>query len=367
MVGGQDELVFDGDSMVVGDRRGGARPRPAVRRGTGRRRPGAGRRRRSTTGTLPRACVHVVVSTEPLDRYAAAGPADVPAARPGRGCVARSSGSGCATTCARTASARSCSACPAGSTRRSWRPSPRTPWARENVVAISIPSKYSSEGSKDDAAELAKNLGLDYRVVPIQPMVDAVPRVPRTHRRRRGEPPGARPRRHLDGRCPTRRAPGPRQLQQERGVGRLLHDLRRQRRRVRADQGRAQDAGVGAGPLAQPDAEARGEPPPIPEARSPSRRRPSCGPARPTRTRCRPTRSSTRSSPATSGWPTGRNGSSPPGSTRRTVDKVIQLVDRAEWKRRQFAPGPKISPLAFGKDRRLPITSRWREEGEDRS
>ncbi|MEO7061300.1 MAG: NAD(+) synthase, partial [Lapillicoccus sp.] len=43
------------------------------------------------------------------------------------------------------------------------------------------------------------------------------------------------------------------------------------------------------------------------------------------------------------------------------VDQVIQLVDRAEWKRRQFAPGPKISPLAFGKDRRLPITSRWRE------
>ena len=39
-------------------------------------------------------------------------------------------------------------------------------------MAISNPSKYSSEGSKDDAAELAKNLGLDYRVVPIQPMVD---------------------------------------------------------------------------------------------------------------------------------------------------------------------------------------------------
>jgi NAD+ synthase (glutamine-hydrolysing) len=44
------------------------------------------------------------------------------------------------------------------------------------------------------------------------------------------------------------------------------------------------------------------------------------------------------------------------------VDRVVSLVDRAEWKRRQFAPGPKISPLAFGKDRRLPITSRWREQ-----
>jgi len=43
------------------------------------------------------------------------------------------------------------------------------------------------------------------------------------------------------------------------------------------------------------------------------------------------------------------------------VDGVVTLVDRAEWKRRQSAPGPKISPVAFGRDRRLPITSRWRE------
>ena len=41
--------------------------------------------------------------------------------------------------------------------------------------------------------------------------------------------------------------------------------------------------------------------------------------------------------------------------------KVIQMVDRAEYKRRQYPPGPKISRRAFGKDRRLPITSDWRE------
>src|SRR5665647_1187634 len=41
----------------------------------------------------------------------------------------------------------------------------------ENVVAVSNPSKYSSQGSQDDAAELAENLGLDYRVIPIEPMV----------------------------------------------------------------------------------------------------------------------------------------------------------------------------------------------------
>ncbi|MBJ7286764.1 MAG: hypothetical protein RJB29_723 [Actinomycetota bacterium] len=43
------------------------------------------------------------------------------------------------------------------------------------------------------------------------------------------------------------------------------------------------------------------------------------------------------------------------------VDKVVQLVDRAEYKRRQYPPGTKISSRAFGKDRRLPITSHWNE------
>ena len=43
------------------------------------------------------------------------------------------------------------------------------------------------------------------------------------------------------------------------------------------------------------------------------------------------------------------------------VERVIQLVDNAEYKRRQYPPGPKISAKNFGRDRRLPITSRWRE------
>ncbi|HSZ48318.1 MAG TPA: NAD+ synthase [Streptosporangiaceae bacterium] len=43
------------------------------------------------------------------------------------------------------------------------------------------------------------------------------------------------------------------------------------------------------------------------------------------------------------------------------VERVIQMVDRAEYKRRQYPPGPKISIKNFGRDRRLPITSRWRE------
>ena len=42
------------------------------------------------------------------------------------------------------------------------------------------------------------------------------------------------------------------------------------------------------------------------------------------------------------------------------VDKIVGLVDRAEWKRRQGAIGPKITGMAFGRDRRLPITNRYR-------
>jgi NAD+ synthase (glutamine-hydrolysing) len=43
-----------------------------------------------------------------------------------------------------------------------------------------------------------------------------------------------------------------------------------------------------------------------------------------------------------------------------TVDRVLALVDRAEYKRRQAPPGVKLRPRAFGRDWRPPITNRWR-------
>ncbi|CAN2184257.1 NAD synthetase [Candidatus Nanopelagicaceae bacterium] len=43
------------------------------------------------------------------------------------------------------------------------------------------------------------------------------------------------------------------------------------------------------------------------------------------------------------------------------VKRVIGMVDKAEYKRRQYPPGTKVSKRAFGKDRRLPMTSKWRE------
>jgi NAD+ synthase (glutamine-hydrolysing) len=51
------------------------------------------------------------------------------------------------------------------------------------------------------------------------------------------------------------------------------------------------------------------------------------------------------------------------GHRPEIVARVIQLVDRSEYKRRQAPPGVKITPRAFGRDRRLPITNRYRPNG----
>ena len=49
------------------------------------------------------------------------------------------------------------------------------------------------------------------------------------------------------------------------------------------------------------------------------------------------------------------------GFDEELIRRVISLVDKAEYKRRQYPPGTKVSGRAFGKDRRLPMTSRWNE------
>jgi NAD+ synthase (glutamine-hydrolysing) len=56
----------------------------------------------------------------------------------------------------------------------------------------------------------------------------------------------------------------------------------------------------------------------------------------------------------------GRDEIAEMGIPADVVDEVIRMVDRAEYKRRQAPPGIKITPKAFGRDRRLPITNRFR-------
>ena len=108
------------------------------------------------------------------------------------------------------------------------------------------------------------------------------------------------------------------------------------------------------------DAEARGETPPIPES---SINKPPSAELRPGPARhrlaaaVRPARRHPRRlrRAATA----GRASCSRPASTSELVERVLRMVDRAEFKRRQYPPGPKISFKAFGRDRRLPITNRW--------
>ncbi|MGH3549216.1 MAG: NAD+ synthase [Pseudonocardiaceae bacterium] len=53
------------------------------------------------------------------------------------------------------------------------------------------------------------------------------------------------------------------------------------------------------------------------------------------------------------------------GFAPELVESIVRLVDAAEYKRRQYPPGTKITLKAFGRDRRLPITNRWRERRPD--
>ena len=49
------------------------------------------------------------------------------------------------------------------------------------------------------------------------------------------------------------------------------------------------------------------------------------------------------------------------------VERIVRLTDGAEYKRRQYPPGTKIGVRALGRDRRLPITNRWRERPDSNS
>ena len=125
------------------------------------------------------------------------------------------------------------------------------------VHVVGMPSRYSSDGSVADAEELARRQGLQWERAADRADGRGIRKGVRRSRRRRaaragrGEPAGARPRHRVDGAVQRGRPSRADDRQQERAGHRLLHVVRRQRRRVRADQGRAEDARVGAGPLAQ--------------------------------------------------------------------------------------------------------------------
>ncbi len=121
----------------------------------------------------------------------------------------------------------------------------------ENVYGISMPSKYSSQHSQDDAFDLAERLGRPHPPDPDRPDLRRLHGLDGAHRPGRGEPAGPHPRHDRHGHQQPGGPPRAGSREQERALGGLLHDLRRCRRRVRPDQGRAQDVGVPPRPVAQ--------------------------------------------------------------------------------------------------------------------
>jgi len=357
MVGGQDELVFDGDSMVV------SRAGVVLARG-----PQFVESlvvvdlelAAATVDALPDDVVHVVVSEQPVEAYVPADPPMFPRLDPVEE-VWRAVGLGLHDYVRKNGFTKVLLGVSGGIDSTVVAAIAADVLGGDNVIGISNPSRYSSDGSKDDAAQLAKNLGLDYRVVPIQPMVDSF----------------------LDALGLTGIAE---ENLQARVRGVIWMGISNQEGPLVLANSNKSEVSVGYSTIygdsvggfapikdvpktlvwelarwRNRDAEARGQLPPIPEATI----------TKPPSAELRPGQTDQDSLPPYEvldailagyvGVAHGRDQLVAEGFDPTVVDTVIQLVDRAEWKRRQFAPGPKISPLAFGKDRRLPITSRWRE------
>ncbi|AIA03228.1 NH(3)-dependent NAD(+) synthetase [Streptomyces noursei] len=231
----------------------------------------------------------------------------------------------------------------------------------EQVHAVAMPSRYSSEHSVGDAAELARRTGLHFRTVPIGPMFDAYMATL-----------------HLTGLAEENL--------QSRLRGTTLMALSNQEGHLVLAPGNKSelacgystlygDSVGGYGPIKDvyktvvyelarwrnEAAAARGETPPIPEHSL----------SKPPSAELRPGQVDTDSLPDYAvldrilelyvDRDRGREEIVAQGFDAALVTRVLRMVDHAEYKRRQYPPGTKISAKGFGKDRRLPITNHWRE------
>ncbi|RFU83763.1 NAD+ synthase [Streptomyces triticagri] len=231
----------------------------------------------------------------------------------------------------------------------------------QHVYGVAMPSKYSSQHSKDDAADLARRTGLNFRTVPIEPMFDA----------------------YMGSLGLTGLAE---ENLQSRLRGTLLMALSNQEGHIVLAPGNKSELAVGYstlygdsvgayGPIKDVyktsvfrlakwrnrAAEERGQTPPIPQNSI----------VKPPSAELRPDQVDTDSLPDYDvldrilamyvDADQGMDAIVAAGFDPSVVTRVLGLVDTAEYKRRQYPPGTKISAKGFGKDRRLPITSRWRE------
>ncbi|MFJ8853384.1 NAD+ synthase [Streptomyces sp. NPDC102437] len=366
MIGGQDELVFDGDSIVV-DQDGEVIARaPQFAEGSvvlDLELPAAAAEPPSGVANDGLRIDHVVLSDEPLPAY----PAELTGGYAERldddeelysalvvGLRAYAAKNGFSSVLiglsggidSALVAAIACDALGA-----------------QNVYGISMPSKYSSDHSKGDAAELARRTGLNFRTVPIEPMFDA----------------------YMGSLGLTGLAE---ENLQSRLRGTMLMAVSNQEGQIVLAPGNKSELAVGYstlygdsvgayGPIKDVyktsifrlakwrnrAAEERGQTPPIPEASI----------TKPPSAELRPGQVDTDSLPDYDvldrilelyvDRDQGLDEIVAAGYDAALVAKTLRMVDTAEYKRRQYPPGTKISPKGFGKDRRLPITNRWRESG----
>ena len=229
------------------------------------------------------------------------------------------------------------------------------------VHGVSMPSSYSSPHSRSDAAELAHRTGLHYQVQPIGDMVEVFVR-------RLGLSGTAEE--NVQARC--------------RGV--ILMGLSNQHGHLVLTTGNKSELAVGYSTIygdsvggfapikdlpktavwalarwRNTEACKRGETPPIPPSSI----------TKPPSAELRPGQVDTDSLPdyqlldnVLDNYVEGDRGFADlvsAGFEPELIERIVQLVDAAEYKRRQYPPGTKITLKAFGRDRRLPITNRWRE------
>ena len=233
------------------------------------------------------------------------------------------------------------------------------------VHGVGMPSRYSSQHSRDDAVDLARRTGLHFREVPIAPMVDSFQ--------------GQLALTGLAEENLQARVRGTTLMGISNHEGHLVLATGNKSELAVGYSTLYGDAVGGYAPLKDVpktlvwelarwrnvQASSRGETPPIPPNSI----------AKPPSAELAPGQLDTDSLPdydllddVLDDYVEQDRGASDlvaSGFDAALVDRVISLTDRAEYKRRQYPPGPKISFKAFGRDRRLPITNRWREDVDE--
>jgi len=231
----------------------------------------------------------------------------------------------------------------------------------ENVHCVSLPSGYSSQHSRDDAADLARRTGCGFRTVEIAPMVDAFL--------------GQLGLTGLAEENLQARVRGTTMMGISNAEGHLVLATGNKSELAVGYSTIYGDAVGGFAPIKDvsktlvwrlsrwrnAEAERLGQPAPIPVSSI----------EKPPSAELRPGQLDTDSLPDYAVLDAvlddyveqdrGADHLVGTGFDRELVERILQLTDAAEYKRRQYPPGPKISFKAFGRDRRLPITNRWRE------